>query len=175
MIYLLVIFINISMGLLFLYVCIKTIKLLNVKYGILISILSVLGIISFMNILLNHSLKSNQDNNTIKTWAFNNENNIVRNTSHLKTIQIEENYFSSYKTFIKYGRSKYSNELVPICANSVTEGLSVGSIWTPKNIEIKNVSDNHFSYHINGSVTWIVFGIFSIEQPKTYSGDFKVS
>ena len=154
---------NISIGVYFLIVCFKSIRLIRERFGILATLVFLIGISSFLN------FKKPEEN--VKIFNFENQKikNLNCSSSKSEEICLEQNLATNISFHTTFG--EINNAYKPINSFSYLSGFISGLEWHPKDISINSTqSKNKFDYMIYGCLKWNLFGFTIFTEAKEYKG-----
>ncbi len=156
-------FLNIGLFVFFLYACFNAAKLLRHKFGIITSLVFVLGLLSFVgSINADKDKVPPSDTNFLPTKY---------ETYHHSSTILEATPISKYILEINYKKHNNSQKVTPSKIYSSRRGFVSGTTWKPMSV-IMNPTNlpQRFTYNVVGTVTWHLMGISIYTQPKTYQG-----
>ena len=175
MLYLIWALLNVAILVFLILGCIKATKLIKEKFGLLASIVFVVGLLSFV-IGSNIDEENKQPRqNQMMTWKFTPQENIETFSNRFHDLRLQRNLISSYGLSIRYGKDKVDQLNTPIDASSFTVGLVSGTKWEPTSISINKTDDNNkFQYSVSGTVEWKLAGITLFTQSKEFEGTVSI-
>ena len=162
---------NAGLFTLFLVLCFHATKLIKGKFGTIVAIVFVLGLLS----MTGSSDSSHDSINGEPKWKFISEDNIAPNTTRSFQLVLKKTPLAKHELGFVYGLHNQSRKLVPISAYSYTNGFISGTEWVPQDISITNTeTDKRFKYSVQGVIKWKLLGTNLYTQPKEYSGTVEV-
>ena len=172
MFYLFWAFLNIALGLFFLFVCIKATKLIRQKLGIVGAIVFVFVLVSFACAPRSKTDKDLKTGN-VKNWKFQSSDSLWK-ISH-DFIVLDKNWLSEINLYFQYGENKNTGLKVPTMAYSDMPGFIGGYNWKPVSINVYSTDENHkLAYSVVGNIEWTLLGLTVYHQLKTYDGEIEI-
>lgn len=139
-------------------------QLFDTKYGNVIIVILVIGIIGLIN---------GKVNNSKNEYAFPTNNEFEgRYIKQIRTV-IEDNALFDIALLVRLQKNS-EGELIPIFSRSRVSGFSSGHEWNYDFAEIDKIDDNTYSYTVFGILDWHLFGIKLYGQPKEITGTFTI-
>ncbi len=152
----------------FIIICLKSVKLLKEKIGILAALIFVIFLLSLIS-------KSNEKNITEKNIEILNQTNPTKafdGNSFYNEITLEEHLTSKIGLSIFVGENKTTKALSILNANSNRTGFIFGTNWNAKNIDIDLQKDqNYCNYSVFGILEWKILGFTIYSENKTFKGN----
>jgi len=171
MIYLFWALLNTGLLIFFIVICYNATKLVKETYGILTSIVFVLGLLSFVGQSNNDNDNKEANSSQIKTWKFNSIDSLDKSHNNHIEIDLEKTLISKYTLGIGYGKDKQLQNNIPTSANTWTIGFESGTSWKPISIIVNRTDDNNkFEYKVDGTIKWSLLGMTIYSQPKHWKG-----
>ena len=170
MTYLLWSILNIAVFSLFFVVCFWATKLIKERFGIILAVFFVFGLLSFAAHESTDEPKQNQTTNP-NTWYFTSSDSIAFNTMAHKSVNLKDNMISTYIFGVTYGRHKNNSGVVPITAYSATNGFISGTEWTPSYISVfQSDTEDQLVYYVIGQIKWKLLGTTFVTQSNEFKG-----
>jgi energy-coupling factor transporter transmembrane protein EcfT len=171
MLYLVWALLNIGLFIFFIVICFNATKLIKEKFGVLTSIVFVLGLLLFIEQSNVDKDNKEPNSNQIKTWKFNSSDSLDKGSIVFRDFDLEKTLISKYSLGIGYGKDKQLQNNIPVSANTWTTGFESGTSWEPISIIINRTDDNlKFEYDVNGTIKWNLLGMTMYSQPKHWKG-----
>ncbi len=157
------ILISLSFTLLFLFIIYRAAVLLKREIGVWAVIILILGILP---------KSSNSLENSKTEWTYNSDKVFVKGTKTSKTINVEDNFFSTVELLVSSGLDSASKKYIPLEARVLNQGLSVkGSKFITNDIILRPTgSPKMFKYEIYGMRKWEFFVILKYNESKVFTG-----
>lgn len=157
---------NVFLLIYFLLICLKSVKIIKEKIGLLASFIFVIGLLSFIS-------KPNEKNSADKNINILNQTNpkkAFNGNSFFREVNLEDNLSSTIGLSILVGEKETG--LIILNANCYRSGFISGTNWNVENIEIDIPKNKkHCSYLIRGIMEWKILGITIYSEHKTFSGN----
>jgi hypothetical protein len=172
MLYLFWSLLNIALGILFLFICIRATKLIRENLGIIAAIVFVFALLSFVS---SPNYGSNKDHKTgmTRSWDFHSPDSVRQ--INLTSFTLERNWVSTFNLEVEYGKDKNSGLNIPVSAFSNMTGIQGGYVWKPVSINLYSTSDDHkLRYSVYGTVEWKLLGLTIYHQGKAYGGNIEI-
>jgi hypothetical protein len=171
MIFLLWGIISIGFYIYFLVICFRAAKVVREKLGLGITIVLVIGLLSFMGKRNDSNEINNSTVQMTKSWKFYPQDSIESNSNDYVSIALKSTLLAKYTLGFSYGVHKTTKQLVPIQAHSDIDGVSAGTHWKPQLIFINTAEDaKKFEYHVEGIIEWKLLNVTIYAQEKSYKG-----
>lgn len=160
--------INIILLIYFIIVCLKSIKLIKEKIGVLASFVFVIGLLSFIS----KSDEKKVVNKNIEMLNQENPRKAFDGNSFSRFATLEDNLTSNIELRILCGEKKSDKELTILDANCNKTGLISGTNWNTLNIDIdKEKGKNYCRYNVSGIKEWKILGITIFSEAKDFTGN----
>ena len=95
-------------------------------------------------------------------------NSEINKISGFKNIKIDKQIATSKNLFIYFKNTNGS--IAPVKYSSTYEGFVSGKYWDVSDINLTKVQNNTYSYNVDGTLKWRIFGLELYSQPKYYFG-----
>ena len=143
MIYLLWAIVNIGLAGLFLAICFNAAKLVKEKYGVLFTLVFVIGLLSFVGGANNDNDNREPGTNQVRTWKFNTPETLNKQATAYIQVDFEKTAISRYILGISYARNREMQEYIPLSANTTISGLRSGTSWKPGSVVVNRTNDSN--------------------------------
>ena len=158
MIYLLWAIVNIGLAGLFLAICFNAAKLVKEKYGVLFTLVLVIGLLSFVGGANNDNDNREPGTNQVRTWKFNTPETLNKQATAYIQVDFEKTAISryilgisyarnremqEYIQGISYARNREMQEYIPLSANTTISGLRSGTSWKPGSVVVNRTNDSN--------------------------------
>ena len=171
MFYLLWCILNIGLGLFFLYLCFRSVKLIGQKFGLLAGFVFLLGLLSFVN----HQPKElgvSPDKDKWSWEAVSKDDSLFYLPQKTQKIILESNLMFNIELSVFYLNQDGENEMIPVRAYCRISGSTSGYKWIPISVSI-NKTGEHFEYFVSGEIELSLLGATLHHNYKNYSGILK--
>lgn len=174
MIYILWALLNIALFTLFLVICFYATKLIKEKYGLFISCVFVIGLLSFAGNSKKNNDSIDKNSGEIKKWEFVPNGKLPTKSVRHQSITLKKNPLAKLGLRINYGRDSLSNYF-PINAYSTIIGTVSGTEWITQIISVVPTEDNkHFEYHVWGTERWRLLGKTVFTREMNFEGTIEI-
>jgi hypothetical protein len=171
MFYLFWFILNVVLSIALIYYAFKAFSYLKPRFGSIISLIFVFGLLSFIG-----GSGKRSGSNSIKPTEFYPVNSIENNSTKNISVILEQNRISSYKLMIWYGKDKYSGKIVPVSAWALLLGVSGCTDWSPMMINAKTTLDESaLEYEVYGTLKWKLLNIEIYAEPKHWKGVVQIN
>jgi len=145
----------------FFIICIRLLKILKEKMGILATLIFVLVLFSFFSKSNNNNLADiNYKNSELPKKKY------VEN-SFFQQVILEDNLSSKISLSILVNEK--DNEIIK--ANCSREGFISGTNWIVENVYVeKQLGNNYCNYTVSGIMEWKILGINLYDELKNFEG-----
>lgn len=161
---------NIVLGLFFLLLCFRAIRLIKEEYGRWATIVFIFGLIAF-------GCNSNKNEASVqdaKQWKFVSNDSLFQGNSkgadRFASIMIEEKGVCKHGLGIRYYKDFTTREKTILSAVTTNEGWTAGTKWTPVSVIVNSIADDKIEYDVNALEEWQLFNITFISRTKEYKG-----
>lgn len=171
MLYLFWALLNIGLIILFIIVCLKAAKLIKEKLGGAAAVIFVLGLLSYIGRPDSDKDNSTENSKQTSIWKFASADTLDKGSNSHISIDLEKTLMLKYSLGISYGKDEKRQNIIPVNANTFTEGLVSGTSLEANYISVNNAGNNQqFGYEVNGTIKWSLLGITIYSQPKNWKG-----
>ena len=161
--------INVVLLLILIGSCFSVSKLLREKYGRLVSVIFVFGLLAFAG----SSVNSGKENNFInkkENWKFADRDTIRSKNFGMVDVVLEENLINKTRFSISYSMS-LDSIYSPFDGYFVTLGLIGGTAWKPISVIVDKIpGNNQFQYTVKAVVEWNLLWFTIYSDVKSYNG-----
>lgn len=162
-------FINVGAFLFFFIIASRAIKLVAEKYGIVASIILVIGL---LGLIVNSSANSTNKRMSSRTKSLFVDHNSIGD-SYLSNIRIKDNLISHIDLSAAIGKYKNNDSLVVTDAGAYSYGFSAGYKWETNHVMITPIGGTgKFRYAINATETWALLGVPLYTTSGEFEGEF---
>jgi hypothetical protein len=170
MLHLLWALINIAVFIIFISTCFRATRLIREKYGMLLAVIFVIGLLSFAGRDTNDADRD-AGKSKIKSWKFPDSDSLQAGypTGSVDVI-LDENLINKTRLTISYTKSP-EGVRSPVEGWIGTLGFMAGTRWRPFSVDVDRTNDdNKFRYRVSSILEWKLLSATIYSQMKSAEG-----